>query len=270
MVTKRSCFFLFWEGITVFKSFVYCIIFKEAPKNKREGVESCRVECGKHVVFVYPARHSKEIYLVCCMFHFFLMNNWYNYILYVTILLLSFASRSSKKKIKRWKKTQKKIPWRCRPTNKLGPHVGLAIGSQCWSATDGHSGTELPKASCLSIPMTFGYQSLSIHFTTGEKKTITQKPFPKKSDLHPFNQDFAILRIHMKKHPCYIYIPSAPKKPTSFVKYPGFPLSPPPASHQTQLSPGFLQSLCLSQWLNLEPVDLIKQNGWEKETPSNH
>lgn len=207
MVTKRSCFFLFWEGITVFKSFVYCIIFKEAPKNKREGVESCRVECGKYVVFVYPARHSKEIYLVCCMFHFFLMNNWYNYILYVTILLLSFASRSSKKKIKRWKKTQKKIPWRCRPTNKLGPHVGLAIGSQCWSATDGHSGTELPKASCLSIPMTFGYQSLSIHFTTGEKKTITQKPFPKKSDLHPFNQDFAILRIHMKKHPCYICSP---------------------------------------------------------------
>ena len=40
MVTRRGCFFLFWEGITVFKSFVYCILFKEAPKKQKQKKRS--------------------------------------------------------------------------------------------------------------------------------------------------------------------------------------------------------------------------------------
>lgn len=100
----------------------------------------------------------------------------------------------------------------------------------------------------------------SLH--NGREENNHTETFPKKIRPPPLQPRFCYFEDPYEKTPLlYIYIPSAPKKPTSFVKYPGFPLSPPPASHQTQLSPGFLQSLCLSQWLNLEPVDLIKQNG---------
>ena len=63
MVTRRGCFFLFWEGITVFKSFVYCILFKEAPK-KQKKKESCRVEGGKNMLFLSIQRDIARKYIL--------------------------------------------------------------------------------------------------------------------------------------------------------------------------------------------------------------
>ena len=109
------------------------------------------------------------------------------------------------KKLKRWK-TTKKTPMAMSPNKQTpatrGPcHRLSMLKRHQWPFPHRAAKSELPVHT----------DSLSIHFTTGEKKTITQKPFPKNSDLTPSKQESLILRIHMKKHPCYIYIPWAPQ-----------------------------------------------------------
>ena len=190
---------------------------------------------------------------------------------YVTILLLSFASKSSNKKLKRWENHQKTIPWRCRPTNKLGRHVGLAIGSQCWSATDGHSRTELPKASCLSCRRRRVQATASRIETSRCIYTYVETyplgafwSFPKNPTSPPQPSNSLFWGSHIYTPGCIYH---GPPKPT-FLQITGMVFH-----HRRlpikQLSPGFLQSLCLSQW-PLAPVDLTAKTGVRKKAPSNH
>lgn len=83
------------------------------------------------------------------------------------------------KKLKRWK-TTKKTPMAMSPNKQTpatrGPcHRLSMLKRHQWPFPHRAAKSELPVHT----------DSLSIHFTTGEKKTITQKPFPKNSDLHP-------------------------------------------------------------------------------------
>lgn len=195
MVTKGFiCFF--WEGITVFKSFVYiCLLYSFYRGFKKHAILSIQRDiAGKYILHVVCFTFSSWTIDI-------IISSMWQY--YCSVLPQDLLQ----KKLKHWKNHQKKIPWRCRPTNKLGRHVGLAIGSQCWSATDGHSRAELPKASCLyrllldTSPFPFTSQRAR---RKQSHRNLSQKIRP-----HPLNQNFVILRIHII-HP-YIYIAWAPQ-----------------------------------------------------------
>lgn len=224
MVTKGFiCFF--WEGITVFKSFVYiCLLYSFYRGFKKHAILSIQRDiAGKYILHVVCFTFSSWTIDI-------IISSMWQY--YCSVLPQDLLQ----KKLKHWKNHQKKIPWRCRPTNKLGRHVGLAIGSQCWSATDGHSRAELPKASCLyrllldTSPFPFTSQRAR---RKQSHRNLSQKIRP-----HPLNQNFVILRIHTI-HPCYIYIYLEPPKTYIFCKQPSFPLSPrrqDPIKHSSHLA----------------------------------
>lgn len=216
MVTKRSCFFLFWEGITVFELFVYCIIFKEAPKKQKKGVVSCR-GWKKHAICVYPARHSKDpryiLYVVWFTFSSWtidiIISSMWQY--YCSVLPQDLLLKKTQTLKKPPKKNMAMSPNKQTRATRGPCHRLSMLKRHRWPFPHRAAKSELP------VPITFGYQSLSIHFTTGEKKTITQPSFPKKNRNSPPSTKNRYFEDPYEKTPL-LCIPWAPKKPTFSAK----------------------------------------------------